>query len=96
MHDFYYDDWQVVKRKSSFFQLHGFTHAREAVNQSYHVFPQLMNKKIENIIKRHMFPLNIVPPRYKESWLITFIDKYCSLEILKYPKSWKKYVGLGK
>ena len=43
-----------------------------------------MNKKVENIILRHMFPLNIVPPKYLESWLITLTDKYVSLEVVPY------------
>ena len=37
-----------------------------------------MNKRIENSIVRHMFPLNIIPPKYKEGWVITYADKVLS------------------
>ena len=45
-----------------------------------------MNRKIEDIIKKHMFPLNKRPPRYKESWLISFIDKADSMDFIMHPK----------
>lgn len=102
LHDFYDKPWQTKNHKAvdhpktKFFEQHGFVHAAEAVKNSYRFFPQLMNPKIENIIRRHMFPLNIRPPRYKEGWIITMVDKYVSLDVLKSPKEWPKYVGLGK
>ena len=55
-----------------------------------------MNEKSENIIKRHMFPLNIVPPQYKESWVVTMADKYVSLEVFKEPKKLLMYIGIKK
>ena len=55
-----------------------------------------MNEKSENIIKRHMFPLNKVPPKTKEGWVVTTADKYVSLEVLKNPKFLPKLIGLGK
>lgn len=102
LHDFYDKPWQsnnhkLIKcKKTKFFKQHGFVHAKEAVKNAYKYFPQLMTPKIENIIKRHMFPLNIHPPKYKESWMITCVDKYVSADVLKTPKAWPKYIGLGK
>ena len=55
-----------------------------------------MNKTIENIILRHMFPLNITPPKCKESWIVSIMDKKCSMYILKYPKSYLKYIGVRR
>lgn len=45
----------------------------------------------ENIIYRHMWPLTPIPPRYKEAWLISFVDKYCAGKetMRKYHKSYK-------
>lgn len=75
---------------------HGFVHAGEALENSKIYFPSLVNKKVANIIKRHMFPLNIVPPRYTESWIVTMVDKYISLEVFKEPKKLLMYIGIKK
>ena len=90
LHDFYYKPYTEDHTKKPFFKQHGFVHAREALENSKKFFPKYMNKRVENIILRHMFPLNIVPPKYLESWLITVIDKYVALEVVPY--LWKKLV----
>lgn len=38
-----------------------------------------INAVQENIIKRHMFPLTLVPPRYKESIIVSIADKACAI-----------------
>ncbi len=96
LHDFYDKDWQLSKEKTNIRKAHGFRHAQEAVKNSYECFPDLMNKKIENSILRHMFPLNFIPPVYLEGWIICLVDKYCSCEIFSRPKNLYKYVGLKK
>lgn len=96
LHDFYSNTWQNNTEKHKFLESHGFTHARDAVNNSYKYFPELMNEKIENIILRHMFPLNKIPPKYKESWVITLVDKYISLEVFKNPKFIPTLIGIRK
>lgn len=96
LHDFYYKPWQNCKEKKPFFKKHGFIHAREALENSKKIFPELMNPIIENCILRHMFPLNIIPPAYKESWMVTFADKKDSLCILKHPSCYLKYLGLKR
>lgn len=96
LHDFYYKPWQENTEKKPLFKKHGFVHAKEALENSKKYFPELMNEKSENIIKRHMFPLNIVPPQYKESWVVTMADKYVSLEVFKEPKKLLMYIGIKK
>lgn len=96
LHDFYYKDWQLDTEKRPFFQSHGFRHPKEALDNSKKYFPNLMNKKIENSIVRHMFPLTLIPPRYGIGWMITLTDKAASMEILKYPSRWYKYLGIKK
>lgn len=86
LHDFYTNPWKENKIKKNFFKKHGFIHAYEAKMNSKKYFPELMNKNIENIIERHMFPLNKIPPKYKEAWIVSMIDKYVSFEILLQPK----------
>ncbi len=102
LHDFYDKPWQskdhkAVKEKGKmFWQKHGFVHAREAVNNAYLYFPEFMNNKIDNIIRRHMFPLNVVPPKYSEAWVVTMVDKYVSMDVFKSPREWPKYLGLSR
>ncbi len=95
LHDFYYRPWQEnILEKKSFFKQHGFVHAKEAMYNSYRVFPQFMNKRIANIIERHMFPLNIIPPRYKEGWVVTYVDKKVSIDVVINIRAIPKYLGI--
>lgn len=96
LHDFYFKPWQENTEKKPLLQKHGFVHAKEAVINSYQYFPEYMDKKLENIILRHMFPLNITPPKYKESFIVSFIDKKVSMQIFKNPKNLPKYIGIKK
>lgn len=91
LHDFYSEPWQDNKKfdDKKILEKHGFTHAEEALLNSKSIFYKELNPKIENIILRHMFPLNVTPPKYKESWLVTLVDKYVSLSFLKY---WPKFM----
>lgn len=71
-----------INQKKPLFKKHGFTHAKEAAENYVKYFPELENKKITNCIKRHMFPLNIIPPRYKEGFILTSVDKLNSVREL--------------
>ena len=48
-------------------------------------FPELMDDKIGSMIKTHMFPLNKKLPKYKESWILTLVDKADSMDFLFHP-----------
>lgn len=96
LHDFYSEPWKINAIRKPFFKKHGFVHAKEAKENAYLYFPQLMNDRVENIILRHMFPLNIHPPKYLESWIVSIMDKKCSLSILNNPKVWLQYIGFKK
>lgn len=85
LHDFYDKPWQDNFEKTKFFEMHGFVHAEEARLNAKKHFPHLMNKKIESMIQTHMFPLNIRLPKYKESWILTLVDKVDSMEFLLHP-----------
>lgn len=37
-----------------------------------------LNRVEENIILRHMWLITLIPPRYKEGYIVTFVDKYCA------------------
>ncbi len=94
LHDFYYKPWQETKDPRPFFKKHGFSHAGEALENSKIYFPYLMNKRVEDIIKKHMFPLNIKPPMCREGWVITCVDKYVSMEIFKDVRNLPRYIGI--
>lgn len=96
LHDFYYKPWQDDLEKRPFFKQHGFVHAREALENSKIYFSEYLNPIVENCILRHMFPLNIHPPKYREAWLVTLADKKDSLKIFLHPKELPKYLGLKK
>ncbi len=96
LHDFYYKDWQISPKEKhkKITEAHGFAHPRWALENSKKIFPGVVNDKIADIISRHMFPLTIKPPRYIESWIITSVDKYISLEVFKTPSQLYKYIGI--
>lgn len=94
LHDFYYDPWQEAVNKKPLLKKHGFIHAEEAVLNSKKYFPDLIDKKIDNIIRRHMFPLNKIPPKYAESWIVTIADKCISLEVFLNPIKIPMLIGI--
>ena len=95
LHDFYREPWRDNKKKG-LFNKHGFTHAAIALERSKETFSSLLNKRIENAIVRHMFPLNIRPPKYIEGWIITLVDKYVSLDMFKSKSTILRCIGCEK
>jgi uncharacterized protein len=79
LHDFFLYDWHIDKPYKG---LHGFVHPNIALqNADEHFF---LNNIERDIIKKHMWPMTIRPPRYKESFVVLTVDKYCaSMEIVK-------------
>lgn len=92
LHDFYEKPWQTDFEKKPLLQRHGFTHAENARINALKFFPELMNKKRESMIKTHMFPLNKCIPKYKESWILTIVDKADSIDFLFHPLMLTKIV----
>ena len=76
--------------------MHGFMHAKDAYKNVQKYFPELVTPKIKDIIIKHMFPLNIKIPKYKETWIVTLSDKIVSLSVFKKPKDLPKYLGIRK
>lgn len=93
LHDFYCNPWMSAKIKKPFFQKHGFTHANDALQNSRKYFSEYMNPVVENAILRHMFPLNIVPPKHLIGWIVTTADKIVSFEVLLKPKFFIRLVS---
>ena len=98
LHDFYTTPWMTdnKKEKCKFNKQHGFVHAKVAYENAKIYFPNYLNPKIKDIITKHMWPLNIKLPKYKETWVVTLSDKLVSLSIFKKPKELPYYLGLKK
>lgn len=79
LHDFFLYDWKIEGKlnKKSFMKKHGFTHAREAFDNANHFFE--INEIEKDIIIKHMFPLNLPPPKTFESCIVTMVDKYVAI-----------------
>lgn len=75
LHDYFQYDWHV---KDASHKLHGIRHAKTALKNADREFE--LTKKEKDIIKKHMFPLNIRPPRYKETYIICMCDKICAIK----------------
>lgn len=73
LHDYFLYDWHEKDRSH---RLHGFRHASTALRNAERDFQ--LNEVEKNIIARHMFPLNPIPPKYKEAWVVCLADKYCA------------------
>lgn len=94
LHDFYTTPWQTAPKPKRIREMHGFVHPKDAYQNASKYFPELMNSKIQDSIIKHMFPLTIKPPKYREAWIITTADKISSLSIFKKPKDLPKYLGI--
>lgn len=74
LHDYFLYDWHT---KEKWHRLHGFRHAAFALKNAEQDFT--LNEVERNIIRSHMFPLNLTLPRCRESLLVNLADKSCSL-----------------
>lgn len=71
LHDYFLYDWHGPNHN-----LHGFYHPGVALKKAQKDFRLTDMEK--DIIKKHMWPMTVIPPRYKEAWVVTSADKYCS------------------
>ena len=87
LHDLFLYDWRV--RNDTKKKLHAFYHPRLALENSLKLFN--LNKKEQEIILKHMWPVTVIPPRYLETYITTLVDKYCAIEesFLHYKKNRK-------
>lgn len=76
LHDYFLYDWHS-REHVPLYKLHGFYHpgiALRNASKEYNLSP--VEKEI---IKKHMWPLTVVPPTCREAWIVTSADKWCSL-----------------
>ena len=75
LHDYFLYDWHDKTIPGH--NIHGFTHPRKACINADRDFG--LNEIEKDIISKHMFPLTFMPPRYRESVIVTLADKWCAL-----------------
>lgn len=81
LHDYFLYDWHD-KYRDNYQRLHGFYHPGIALRNAQKEYS--LSDREKDIIKKHMWPLTIIPPACREAWIVTAADKYCSLlETLK-------------
>lgn len=80
LHDlFFYDCENKLTRPKHHIHMHPMI----ALNNAQKLFS--LNNLEKDIILKHMWPLTLSIPKYRESFVVTFIDKYCAF------KEWRKF-----
>lgn len=74
LHDYFLYDWHKGDPEDN--RLHGFAHPGKALRNAKKEYD--LTDRQEDIIKKHMWPLTVVPPLCREAWIVTAADKYCS------------------
>ena len=73
LHDLFLYDWRTKDITGGH---HASTHPLIALENARNLCE--LNPIEEDIIKKHMWLVTPVPPRYKEGFIVTFVDKYCA------------------
>jgi len=83
-HDYFLYDWHSKAPERP--RPHGYLHPKIALQNTMQVYD--LNETEQDMIKHHMFPLTIKPPKTKEGFLLLLADKWCSiLETFKIKKN---------
>lgn len=77
LHDYFLYDWHDKEFLAERQRLHGFHHPKIALQNADKEYE--LTDVQRDIIKKHMWPLSVIPPACRESWVVTSADKYCSL-----------------
>lgn len=83
LHDFFLYDWHITKPKNG---LHGLTHPGTALKNADEKFS--LNEIEKDIIEKHMWPLTLKLPKYEESFVVSFVDKRCTLREIGFGSSY--------
>ena len=86
LHDYFLYDWHNADAPGNIHpKLHGFYHPGIALRNATRDFA--LSEREKDTIRKHMWPLTVNPPRYREAWIVCMADKYAStLETLKLKK----------
>ena len=77
LHDLFLYDWRRSRKELNLEGPHAFVHPKIAYRNASKIFE--LNEKEKDIILKHMWPLTLPLPRYKETFVITISDKCSAL-----------------
>jgi len=72
LHDLFYYDWMNPEEAPRW---HAFVHPYIALRNAKKFYS--LSQKEEDIIKKHMWPLTVIPPFHAESLIVAIADTYC-------------------
>ena len=72
LHDLFLYDWRHSHKSLNGW--HAFIHPKIALKNAKAITS--LNKKEEDIILKHMWPVTFALPKYRESYIVTVMDKY--------------------
>lgn len=94
LHDFFLYNWRGsgAFMEKGFFNQHAFSHGKTAYKNASKYFE--LNEKEKDIIIKHMWPVTLSLPKYKETFIITLTDKLCTLKEMYeyYTNNLAKYI----
>lgn len=73
LHDLFLYDWRSGEYEG---KNHAANHPKIALENARRITS--LNILEEDIIRKHMWLITLTPPRYKEGFIVTFVDKYCA------------------
>lgn len=94
LHDLFFYDWRTEKSDEG---SHAYVHPRVALKNAKKLTE--ISELEEDIIVKHMFGATVALPKYKESYIVTFVDKYCAVKEAALPMTtamktkWRQYFG---
>ncbi len=74
LHDLFLYDWRKKENRKG---LHAFTHPKSSLDNALKLFD--LNKIEKDMILKHMWPVTLALPKYRESYIITLTDKFSAI-----------------
>lgn len=78
LHDLFLYDWRNSRKTLNLEHPHAFIHSKIALKNASKLFN--LTEKEKDIIVKHMWPVTLKFPKYPESFIVTFVDKYSALQ----------------
>jgi uncharacterized protein len=94
LHDLYfYDTKQYTQSRKAI--RHSQFHPMAALDNAMQLLP--MNAREQDMIVKHMWPVTTQRPKYAETYILTFVDKYCALIefLLPQPARFLRWCGFA-